>query len=96
MDGVLRHTHQRTARFQPCLGIASVQAHHSFGGGAGKQAAKQQRLADSSLIKNEDDRPQLSLKDLKKKVKEAKQQQAAEKKAAESTAEDAESEDQTK
>ena len=58
--------------------------------------AKQQRLADSSLIKNEDDRPQLSIKDLKKKVKEAKQQQAAEKKAAESEAENAESEDQTK
>ncbi len=69
------------------------------------EEAKQQRLADSKLIKSEDDRPQLSLKDLKKKVKAAKQQQSAEKKAAETQAESSEtektdtaeqSEDQTK
>ena len=64
------------------------------------EEAKKQRLADSTLIKSEDDRPQLSLKDLKKKVKEAKQQQAAEKKAAEAQSDDTDSaeqsEDQTK
>ena len=64
------------------------------------EEAKKQRLADSTLIKSEDDRPQLSLKDLKKKVKEAKQQQAAEKKAAEAQSDETDSaeqsEDQTK
>lgn len=63
------------------------------------EEAKRQRLADSKLIKNEDDRPQMSIKDLKKKVKEAKRQQAAEKaekaaenKPAEDNAETAETE----
>ncbi|MBQ9080934.1 MAG: YidC/Oxa1 family membrane protein insertase [Clostridia bacterium] len=50
---------------------------------AAKKEAENKRLADSTLIKKEDDRPQLSLKELKKKAKEAKQKQAAEKKAAE-------------
>lgn len=57
--------------------------------------AKKQRLADSTLIKSEDDRPQLSLKDLKKKVKEAKQQQAAEKKAAEAQSDETDSAEQS-
>lgn len=49
---------------------------------AQKKADEEQRLADSKLIKNEDDRPQMSLKQLREKAKKAKQQQAAEKKAA--------------
>lgn len=49
---------------------------------AQKKADEEKRLADSKLIKNEDDRPQLSLKQLREKAKKAKQQQAAEKKAA--------------
>ena len=49
---------------------------------AQNKADEEKRLAESGLVKNEDDRPQLSLKQLREKAKKAKQQKAAEKKAA--------------
>ncbi len=49
---------------------------------------KQQRIENSS-IKSEDDRPQLSFKELRQKAKEARQQKTAEKRAAEAAAAEA-------
>ena len=49
---------------------------------------KQQRIENSSM-KSEDDRPQLSFKELRQKAKEARQQKTAEKRAAEAAAAEA-------
>lgn len=57
--------------------------------------AKQKRMSESTLIKSEDDRPQMSMKDMKKKLKEAKQKQAEEKKAAETQKSESKTEDES-
>lgn len=57
--------------------------------------AKEKRISESTLIKSEDDRPQLSMKDLKKKLKAAKQKQAEEKKAAETQDSENKTEDES-
>ena len=57
--------------------------------------AKQKRMSESTLIKSEDDRPQMSMKDMKKKLKEAKQKQAEEKKAAQAQESESKTEDES-
>lgn len=57
--------------------------------------AKQKRMSESTLIKSEDDRPQISMKDMKKKLKEAKQKQAEEKKAAQAQESESKTEDES-
>ena len=57
--------------------------------------AKQKRMSESTLIKSEDDRPQMSMKDMKKKLKEAKQKQAEEKKAAQAQESESKPEDES-
>lgn len=54
-----------------------------------REAEEKQKRIENSGLKNEDDRPQLSFKELRQKAKEARQQKTAEKKAAEAAAAEA-------